>query len=150
MKKRKQNYYVQFYKYNWNILRNIWRGTRSLIAIKHSSTSNMHMLSLKNSSVTDPSHIVNIFNDYFSSVSEQIKSISNFWINHFKIFLINPKNSPPAADAHEVNLISSQNSDKSTGPDSLPTKVLKLLKKEISTYTADIFNLFHRESSHPY
>ena len=141
MKKRKQNYYVQFYKYNWNNLRNKWRGTRSLIAIKHSSTSNMHMLWLKSPSVTDSLHIANIFDDYFSSVSEQIKSISNFWINHFKIFLINPKNSRPAADAHEVNLTSSQNSEKSTGPDSLLTKVLKLLKKEISTHRADIFNL---------
>ena len=42
-------------------------------------------------------------------------------------------------DAHEVNLIiSSLNSDKSTGPNSLPTKILKLLKNDISTHLADI------------
>ena len=47
-----------------------------------------------------------------------------------------------AADSYEVNLtISSLNSDKSTSPNSFPTKILKLLKNEISTHLADIFNL---------
>ena len=41
--------------------------------------------------------------------------------------------------AHEVNLItSSLNSDKSTGPNSLLAKILKLLKNDISTHPADI------------
>ena len=45
-------------------------------------------------------------------------------------------------DAHEVNLIISLlNSDQSTGPNNLTTKSLKLLKNEISTHLADIFNL---------
>ena len=35
-----------------------------------------------------------------------------------------------ATDAHKVNLIPSLNSDKCTGPDSLLTKILKLLKKD--------------------
>ena len=53
-------------------------------------------------------------------------------------------------DAHEVNLIiSSLNSDKSTGPNSLPTKTLKLFKNEISTHLADIFNLFFSSGVFP-
>ena len=41
-----------------------------------------------------------------------------------------------------INLIiSSLNSDKSAGPNSLPTKILKLLKNDIYTHLADIFNL---------
>ena len=78
MKKSKQNYYEQFFKSNLNNLKNIWKGIRSLIAIKHSSVSNIHMLKHKGAIVTDPLHIANIFNDYFSSITEKIKPILNF------------------------------------------------------------------------
>ena len=78
MKKSKQNYHEQFFKNNLNNLKNIWKGIRSLIAIKHSSASNIHMLTHKGAIVTDPLHIVDIFNDYFSSITEKIKPILNF------------------------------------------------------------------------
>ena len=45
-------------------------------------------------------------------------------------------------DTHEVNLIRpSLNSDKSTAQNILPTKILKLLKHDISPHLAEIFNL---------
>ena len=47
-------------------------------------------------------------------------------------------------------MISSLNSDKSTGPNSLPTKILKLLKNEISTHLADTFNLSFSSGVFPF
>ena len=44
---------------------------RSLIAIKHSSASNTHMVTCKGATVTDPLLIANIFNDYFTSIAEK-------------------------------------------------------------------------------
>ena len=88
MKKSKQNYYEQFFKNNLNNLKNIWKGIRSLIAIKHSPASNIHMLTYKGATVSDPLHIANFFNNYFSSIAKKIKPILNFQINHFKIFFI--------------------------------------------------------------
>ena len=151
MKKSKQNYYERFLKN----LRNIWKGIRSLIAVKHSSASNIHVLTHKGAAVTGPLHIANIFNDYFSSIAEKTKANIKFSNKSFQDFLHHPNEQSifiTPTDAHEVNIISSLNSDKSTGPNSLPTKILKLLKNEISTHLADIFNryLFHREYSHPY
>ena len=155
MKKSKPNYYERFFKNNLNNLKNIWKGIRSLIAIKHSSTSNIHMLTHKGSTVTDPLHIANIFNDYFSSIAEKTKANIRFSNKSFQDFFHYPNEESlfiTPTFAHEVNLIiSSLNSDKSTGPNSHPTKILKLLKNEISTHLADIFNhLFHQEYSHPY
>ena len=66
MKKSKQNYYERFFKNNLNNLKNVWKGIKSLIAIKHSPASNIHTLTHKGATVTDPLHFVNIFNDYFS------------------------------------------------------------------------------------
>ena len=146
MKKSKQKYYERFFKNNLNNLKNIWKGIRNLIAIKHSSASNAHMLTHKGATVTDPLRIANIFNDYFSSIAKKTKTNIKFSNKSFQDFLHRPNEESlfiTPADAHELNLmISSLNSDKSTDPNSLPTKILKLLKNEISSHIADIFNLF--------
>ena len=122
MKKSTQNYYERFFKNNLNNLKNIWKGIRSFIAVKHSSGSNIHMLTHKGATVTDPLRIANIF--------EKTKANIKFSNTSFQDFLYYPNVeslSITPTDAHEVNLIiSSLNSDKSTGPNSLPTKILKL------------------------
>ena len=49
---------------------------------------------------------------------------------------------PSPTDKYEiVNIISSLDSNKSAGPNSLPTKILKLLKSYISTQLSNIFNI---------
>ena len=52
MKKSKQNYYELFFKNNVNNLKNVWKGVWSLIDIKHTSASNIHMLTHKSATVT--------------------------------------------------------------------------------------------------
>ena len=88
MKRSKQNYYGRFFKNNLSNLKNISKSIRSLIAVKHSSASNIHMLTHKGAAVTDPLRIANVFNDYFRSIAETTKATLNFGINHFKIFFV--------------------------------------------------------------
>ena len=149
-----RNYYERFFKNNLNNLKNIWKHIRSLIAIKHSPASNIHMLTCKGATVTDPLHIANIFNDYFSSIAEKTKANIKFSNKSLQNFLYHTNTESlfiAPTDTREVNLImSSLNSDKSTGPNSLPTKILKLLKNDISTHLADIFNLSFSSGSHQY
>ena len=132
MKKSKLNYCEQLFKNNLNNLKIIWKGIRSMIAIKHSSASILHMLTHKGATVTDPLHIANIFNDYFSSITEKTKANTEFSNKSVPDFLDDPNEESlfiATTDALEENLIiSSLNSDKSTGLTSLPTKVLKLLR----------------------
>ena len=103
------------------------------------------MLTHKGATVTDPLRIANIFNDYFRSIAEKTKAKIKFSNKSFQDFLHHSNEELlfiRPTDAHEVNLIISLlNSNKSTGPNRFPTKILKLLKNEISTHLADIFNL---------
>ena len=103
------------------------------------------MLTHKGATVTDSLHIANISNDYFSSIAEKTKANIKFSNKSFQDSLHHPNADSlfiTPTDAHEVNLIiSSLNSDKSTGPNSLSIKILKLLKNDISTHLVDIFNL---------
>ena len=93
------------------------------------------MLTHKGATVTDPLHIANIFNDDFSSIAGKTEANIKFSNKSFQDVLHHPNADSlfiTPTDAHEVNLIiSSLNSDKSTGPNSLPTKILKLLKNDI-------------------
>ena len=82
------------------------------------------MLTHKRAAVTDGLHIANIFNDYFSSITEKnIFSIK--FLNKFFQDLIHHSNEEllliAATDVLEVNLkISSPNGDKFTGSNRLP------------------------------
>ena len=89
-------------------------------------------------------HIADIFNDYFSSTAEKTEANITFLNKLFQDFLhlLNELLFIVPTDAHELNLIIlSLNSNKSTGLNSLPTKILKILKNEISTLLLDIFKL---------
>ena len=58
---KEKNCYGRFFKNNLNNIRNIWKGIRSLIAIKHSSESNIHLVKPKVAIVTVSLHVANIF-----------------------------------------------------------------------------------------
>ena len=67
----------------------------------------------------------------------KLRKVSNILINTFRsddsVFL-NP------TDKYEIiNLISSLVPHKSTGPNSIPTKILKLLKSDISTQLQKVY-----------
>ena len=100
----------------------------SMLAIKHLSGSNIHMLTHKGATVTDPLRFGNIFNAYFSSMAEKTKANIKISNKSFQDFLYHPNEESlfiTPIDAHEV------------------------------TYLADILFIsfsyfFHQEYSHPY
>ena len=107
MKRSKQNYYGGFFKNNLSNLKNISKSIRSLIAVKHSSASNIHMLTHKGAAVTDPLRIANVVNDYFRSIAETTKANIKFWNKSFQDFLRHPNKESlliTPTDAHEANL----------------------------------------------
>ena len=93
--------------------------------------------------ITNPSDIVNAFNNYFAKVAIDIQSSIRFSKKKYdylpplniELFFITP------TDSTEVsNIISSLNHDKSDGPNSISIKILKLLNKDISDQLAILFN----------
>ena len=94
------------------------------------------------------------FNGYFTSIAEEILKSRKFEGNKsFTDYLNNPlNNSFLLYDCDELeikNIINSLISSKASGPNSIPTKILHLLKEEISTPLKNIFNLSFRTGHHP-
>ena len=142
MKKSKQAYYDKYFERNWNNIKNTWKGIKSLISLKTVASSIPTVLSLDNGdTITNPYDIANTFNNYFASIAETTKKDIRINIFHLSnesdntIFL-------QLTDKEEIaNIIPSLNSSKASGPNSIPYRILLLLKNEISKQLADLFNL---------
>ena len=146
MKKSKQAYYDKYFERNWNNIKNTWKGIKSLISLKTVASSAPTVLSLDNGdTITNPYDIANTFNNYFASIAETTKKSIKYSHKHFSDYLSNESSSTiflqPTDKKEIANIISSLNSNKTSGPNSIPYRVLFLLKNEISKQLADLFNL---------
>ena len=99
------------------------------------------------------SRISNIFNNYFATIAEKTKENINPSTKHFSEFLKNrTQNSfflSPTNKSEIQNIMSSLDSNKSFMSNSIPTKILKLLKNDISSQLGDIFNISFSTGVYP-
>ena len=140
-KKSKQAYYEKYFERNWNNTKTIWKGIKSLINLKTATSHVRTVLSLDNGdAITNPYDIANNFNNYFASIAETTKKSIKYSHKHFSnkssttIFL------QPTDKEEITNIVSSLNSNKASGPNSIPYRILFPLKNEISKQLADLFN----------
>ena len=147
MKKSKQAYYDKYFERNWNSIKNTWKGIKSLISLKTVGSIVPTVLSLDNGdTITNPYDTVDTFNNYFASIAETMKKSIKYSHKHFSDYLSNETSSTiflqPADKEELATIISSLNSNKISGPNSIPYRILFLLKNEISKQLTDLFNLF--------
>ena len=110
------------------------------------STTSPNLLNFNNELTSDPLKIANVFNNYFSSIGEknlnqkqgsQIKiTLTTVMLKTLILFLLHLQT------MKVISIISSLIDNKSSGPNSIPTRVLTLLKKDISIQLVNIFYLF--------
>ena len=143
MEKSKQNYFTKYFESNIKNLKNTWKGIKSIISLKNSASSSPNLLNFNNELTSDPLKIANVFNNYFSSIGEKTQSKIRFSNKNytdylhgqnFRSFFITP------TDSEEViSIISSPSDNKSSGTNSILTRMLKLLKRDISTQSLFFF-----------
>ena len=87
----------------------------------------------------------NVFSNYFTSIAKKTNSNIKFSQKHCTGYLSYSNTNTfflTPTDKNEISLIiSSLDSHKSSGPNSIPVKILKLLKNDISQQLSDIFNM---------
>ena len=142
MKKSKQNYFTKFFENNLKNLKNTWKGIKSIISMKSSFSNTPTLLTFQNENIDNPERIANIFNNYFSTIGEKTqakikhshKKYTDYLSNENPdTFFLSPTNK------EEIKFIlSSLDINKSTGPYSIPSNVLNILKNDISEQLADL------------
>ena len=132
-KKSKQAYYDEYFERNWNNIKNTWKGIKSLISLKTVASNVPTVLSLDNGdTITNPYDIANTFNNYFVSIAETKEKSIKYSHKHFSDHLSNESSSTiflqPTDEEEIANIIFSLNSNKACGPNSIPYRILFLLK----------------------
>ena len=91
-----------------------------------------------------PEDIANAFNKHFINISSTIQSTIKFSINKFHNFLpdtdINSFFIKPVDKIEIQNIILSLNRLNAVGSNNIPTKILKLLSKDISNQSSELFS----------
>ena len=87
IKRSKKKYYKEFFKTNMNNIKISWKRIRNLISWKQPASPYNHLLSQDNETVSSPTKIAYIFNDYFSTIAEKTKAKFRFSNKSFDEFL---------------------------------------------------------------
>ena len=102
----------------------------------------------------NPNEIAQRFNDYFSSIAEELILKRKYeGKKMFTDYLKKPNNNSfymfPTDGKEVLTKITLLNDKKSYGPVSIPTETLKLIKEEVCIPLSDIFNLSITNGVHP-
>ena len=78
MKKSKQKYFTKYFETNVKNLKNTWKGIKSIISLKNSTSSSPNVINFNNELTSDLLKIANVFNNYFSSIGENFQIFNIF------------------------------------------------------------------------
>ena len=152
----KKSFYQNYFTENNKNLRKIWLGIKEIVNIKTKSHDLPSCLSVNNSSITDLLIISNQFNMYFSNIADNILKERKFHGNKsFSDFLSDPlpinitDDFLPTNEKEITDIISQLKTNKGTGPNSIPTRILHLIKLEIAKPLTNIINLSFSTGIHP-
>ena len=126
-------------------MKNVWKGIRSIISLQKTSNDSPKIISLEEHTVTDPRTIANTFNDFFCLVVTGVQSEVPFSYKTFFKYLPPPSQDSffisPRTKEEIIEIISNFKPRKSAGPNSIPTKILRLLTENISEHISIILNI---------
>ena len=131
LKKSKKNYFTDFFEVNNNNIKKTWEGIRSIININKSKLPHVSHINVKGKQIDNPKKVAESFNNFFVNVGQNTeKNIpSNPKIKPEKY--LNNRTQLNFIIAHisneEVLQIITSLQNKSTGPQSIPIRLLKLI-----------------------
>ena len=145
IRKSKSQYFKQFFTKNACNAKNTWDGIKSIINFNNSSKSELSSLMVENEILTDPKIIANTFNKYFSTVADKLQDKIFHTSHDFKNYLKNGNNNSffinPTDKDEIIDILITFNINKTSGPHSIPNKILHVIKHIIAEPLALIINL---------
>ena len=145
LKESKANYFHNFFHTSGSNMKLLCSGLKSIISNKNSKENIISKLTDVNGNLTtDPAVVANTFNDFFVNVAGNVakgiprtrKSPMDYLgtRNEHSLFMT------PVIPIEISDMISLLNTGKSIGPNSIPTKLLKILFLHKCSPLSDIIN----------
>ena len=129
--KSKKDYYSEYFKENKNNSKKIWEGIKSIININNPKSNFIRELKINETIIDNPNEIVETLNDFFVNIgSNTEKSIPRNPVIQPEMYLKNKNQFDfiiSDISNEEVLEIIKNLESKSTGPQSIPVNLLKLI-----------------------
>ncbi len=149
----KNNHYRKYFTDNSDDIKKTWKGIKSIINIRTTSNSLPTSMLINNKNESDPTTIAQGFNSYFSSIAEKLQGNIYSVNTNFGKYLSDRVDANflfQSADTEEIlRIITSLNTSKSTGPNSIPTDILKLLAPILCHPLKEIINISFATGVYP-
>ena len=71
----------------WNNIKNTWKGIKTIISVKSITTTVRHSIEFNNRTITDPTAMSNVFNNYFTSIAKKKDSNIKFSPKYYTDYL---------------------------------------------------------------
>ena len=124
-------------------MKNTWKGIKQLINTKTKNKSFPSKIVLNNKSITDTSAIADTFNEYFANIGSDLAKSIPHATKSYKYFLQEPLSNSfylsPTTPEEVEEEITNLNTNKASGPISIPAKLLKILKYLLLKLPFDLF-----------
>ena len=139
----KSAYYTRYFTRHSQNLKKVWSGVRDIISSKADSNSPIS-ISTGDTVTTNQDTIADCFNDFFTSIADNIRNEIPQPHQNFRNFLKhqNPNSIfiSQVTPEEVIKVIGSFSTSKSSGPNSIPIRILKLLKQDISIPISMLIN----------
>ena len=150
----KANHFNNFFYQNKSNLLKVWDGIKSIINTKPIKIKqDIATIKVDKQVISDKEKIAETINEFFVDIPQKIESRIQPSKKHYKQYLGEPPAdvfSLTAVTPHEVEVkIKSLKNNKASGPNSIPTKILKECKKEFSVPLALLINISIETGIHP-
>lgn len=142
----KKSYYDNFFKSNQSNIKNTWKGIKQLVTLKSKNSISPSEIHTPNGGIlTNPKEIADEFNTFFANIGDKLsQAVPRADIN-FESFLPPPVSAnlflSPTTELEIQNIINGLNSNKSSGPFSIPARLIKLLCHTIAKPLNILYNL---------
>ena len=145
LKRAKGKYFTKFFNEDIENIKKKWIAIKSLVSMKRKGNDTPSNIRNDEKYIHGPIAIANTFNSFITSIAETVQAKIKFSNKSFRSFLSTKNNGSfriTATDKEEIcKIISSVNINKSCGPNSIPTKILRLVQDQISKHLATLCNL---------
>ena len=149
----KKMYYQKFFTENAKDIKKTWCGIKNIINIQSTTKSQPTAILVNNKMETDQTIIAEDFNGYFASIAEKLQQNIFSENTDFSKYLSRPLDYNflfKSADPSEIIfIIDSIETSKATGPYSIPTEILKLVKNNICLPLKEIINMSFATGVYP-
>ena len=149
----KNRHYREYFQSNSTDIKKTWKGIKSIINLRTASNNLPTTMSINNINESDPKKIAEGFNSHYASVAKKLQDKIYSTGTNFKKYLsdrVDPNFLFRSVDAEEIlRIISSFVNSKASGPNSIPTEVLKLLSPVLCFPLKEIINISFATGIYP-